>query len=165
MKKHTKRFMVIFSVWGQKPLPLRDRRYDNEDSYTYARNEVEFDTEEEWKEEVNLIEKFYASTPHPKRSGTDSNYPWEFTSEDERLWGYMVLDFEKSKVLKIGGDGIDTYRKTNTRNKISLKLLDELFRRDDEIPKNYVFDYGEYDGWLQFRWGDGKNAIKKGPRH
>ena len=157
--------MVIFSVWGQKPLPLRDRRYDNEDSYTYAYNEVEFDTEEEWKEEINLIEKFYADTPHPKRSGINSSYPWKFTSEDERLWGYMVLDFEKSKVLKIGGDGIDTYKKTNTRNKISLKLLDELFRRDDEIPKDYVFDYGEYDGWLQFRWGDGKNAIKKGPHH
>jgi len=28
-----------------------------------------------------------------------------------------------------------------------------------EIPKNYKWDDGEYRGWLQYRWGDGKNAI------
>jgi hypothetical protein len=43
---------------------------------------------------------------------------------------------------------------------VSLRMLDEYFRGDDEIPKGYVFDYGEYEGWLQFRWGDGKNAVK-----
>ena len=38
-------------------------------------------------------------------------------------------------------------------------MLDNLFRGEDEIPKGYIFDNGEYEGWLQYRWGDGKNAV------
>ena len=159
MKKHTKRFMVIFSIWGQKPVP-REKRCDNLDSHEYVHNEVEFDSEKEWKEEVELIEKLYKDTPHPtERKGKCDEPKWNFTSEDERLWGYMVLDFSLSKVLRIGNDGIFDYKKTKTKNKVSLGLLDKLFRGDDEIPKNYSFDIGEYEGWLQFRWGDGRNRV------
>lgn len=34
-----------------------------------------------------------------------------------------------------------------------------FFRKDNEIPKDYKWDKGEYEGWLQYRWGDGKNVI------
>jgi hypothetical protein len=35
-----------------------------------------------------------------------------------------------------------------------------MFRGKDEILENYIWDEGEYDGWIKFRWGDGSNAIK-----
>ena len=40
-----------------------------------------------------------------------------------------------------------------------LYFLDEYFCGPSEVPKDYDWDDGEYEGWLQFRWGDGKNAI------
>lgn len=42
-----------------------------------------------------------------------------------------------------------------------LEKMDFFFRGPDEVPKDYKWDEGEYKGWLQFRWGDGKNAIPK----
>lgn len=42
-----------------------------------------------------------------------------------------------------------------------LAELDFFFRGPLEVPENYNWDIGEYDGWLQFRWGDGKNKIIK----
>lgn len=40
-----------------------------------------------------------------------------------------------------------------------LMLKDYFFRKKDEVPNSYSWDYGEYEGWLQYRWGDGKNAL------
>ena len=45
--------------------------------------------------------------------------------------------------------------------KSKLEELDFFFRGPSEIPPDYKWDEGEYEGWLQFRWGDGKNAIPK----
>jgi hypothetical protein len=166
MKKHTKRFMVIFSMWG-KSLSAKDMRgLFNLKEYTYS--EAEFDTESEWKEEVELIEDVYADTPRPyKVEKEGSKYhekTWEFEI-NSRFWGYLVLDFDKERVIKLGGDGIYKYHKYCIRSwgsePVSLRMLDELFRGEDEIPKDYVFDTGEYEGWLQYRWGDGKNAITR----
>lgn len=42
-----------------------------------------------------------------------------------------------------------------------LEELDFFFRGPSEVPEDYKWDTGEYEGWLQFRWGDGKNAIEK----
>jgi hypothetical protein len=36
-----------------------------------------------------------------------------------------------------------------------------LFRGNNEIPNDYKWDDGEYIGWLQYRWGNGLNAIEK----
>ena len=166
MKKHTKRFMVIFSMWGKSLSDKKMRGLFNMQEYVHT--ETEFDTEEEWKEEVNLIEEIYADTPSPQlvHDVKWHDADWVFNVED-RFWGYMVLDFHKTKILKIGHDGIYHYnanisgpRWMNRIQTVTLRLLDELFRGDDEIPKDYNFDDGEYDGWLQFRWGDGKNAVK-----
>jgi hypothetical protein len=169
MKKHTKRFMVIFSMWG-KSLSARDMRglFNLKE---YAHSETEFDTESEWKEEVGLIEDVYANTPKPyKVEIEDSKYhekTWEF-EVNSRFWGYLVLDFDKERVIKVGGDGIYKYHKNDIGSwrseQVSLRMLDEFFRGEDEIPKDYVFDTGEYEGWLQYRWGDGKNAITRGSK-
>ncbi len=43
-----------------------------------------------------------------------------------------------------------------------LSKLDFFFRGPHEVPEDYKWDTGEYEGWLQFRWGDGKNAITYG---
>ena len=166
MKKHTKRFMVIFSMWG-KSLSARDMMgLFNLKEYTHS--ETEFDTESEWKEEVGLIEEVYADTPKPyKVEKEGSKYHekiWQFEI-NSRFWGYLVLDFAKERIVKVGGDGIYKYNQSgigSCRSElISLRMLDELFRGEDEIPKDYVFDTGEYEGWLQYRWGDGKNAITR----
>ena len=45
----------------------------------------------------------------------------------------------------------------NIKNDLSLR--DYFFRGDDEIPKDYKLDNGEYQGRLQFRWGNGKNSL------
>ena len=62
----------------------------------------------------------------------------------------------------------NSYTETN-RNRIlpslhynptnKLAKLDFFFRGPYEVPEDYKWDTGEYEGWLQFRWGDGKNAI------
>lgn len=162
MKKHTKRFMVIFSMWGKSLSANYMRGLSELKEYTHS--ETEFDSETEWKEEVGLIEEVYADTPRPHVVEKEGSKYHEKTLEFEvnsRFWGYLVIDFVKEKVVKIGGDGIYDYHK-NSSELVNLRMLDQLFRGEDEIPKNYVFDIGEYEGWLQYRWGDGKNAITRG---
>ena len=132
----------------------------------FCHTETEYDTEDEWKEEVELIEEMYASTKEPTLTPSRT-FNFEF---GDRLWGYYVLDFEKEEIVKIGGSGIYEFEercplkffpKKFDKNSYSyLTKLDKLFRGNDEIPKHYNFDNGEYEGWLQFRWGNGKNAIK-----
>ena len=167
MKKHTKRYMVIFSMWG-KSWTARNMTglFDLKE---FVHTETEFDTEAEWKEEVKLIEEVYADTPRPVEIEIPRDKwhtkTWSFEVES-RFWGYMVLDFERERVLKVGRDGVFRFHQNGINRwgseAISLKMLDELFRGDDEIPKGYVFDSGEYEGWLRYRWGDGKNAVKCG---
>lgn len=74
--------------------------------------------------------------------------------------GYVVLDTQKEKVIKwsITKCIVGVNSKTS-----KLYLMDYLFRKDDEIPKDYKWDDGEYKGWLQYRWGMVKMllAIKR----
>ena len=164
MKKHTKRYMVIFSMWGKS---WSARKMNGLfDLKEFVCTETEFDTETEWKEEVKLIEEVYADTPRPIEVEIPGDKwhskQWQFEIED-RFWGYLVLDFEKEKILKVGHDGIFKYHQNGINTwrseAISLRMLDDLFRGEDEIPNGYIFDNGEYEGWLQYRWGDGKNAV------
>ena len=156
--------MVIFSMWG-KSLSARDMSglFNLKE---YVHSETEFDTESEWKEEVGLIEEVYADTPRPyevEKDGSWHDKIWKFEI-DSRFWGYLVLDFAKERIVKVGGDGIYNFNKSieSWRSElVNLRMLDKLFRGEDEIPKDYVFDTGEYEGWLQYRWGDGKNAITR----
>jgi hypothetical protein len=149
--KHSKRYAVIFNKWSI---------YKNIESIT------EFDTMEEVDDEVELIEELYKDTPRPEhrrhlnssKSTQVTDYHWCAPSFCEAFWGYMVVDFQNEKIIKWGHDELRTYKK----NSDIRKLQDWLFRGEDEIPKDYKWDVGEYDGWLQFRWGNGLNDIKYG---
>ena len=65
-----------------------------------------------------------------------------------------MLDFEKQAILGTGGTSL-----YDDKSMQSLRIKDNYFRGDDEIPEGYVWHQGEYEGWLQYRWGDGKNAL------
>ena len=128
--EHTKRYIVIFDVWSER---------------TFSEEKNEFDTENEWKEYVSLIDSIYKDTK-------PSYDMYGF----EKEWGYVVLDFNTEKILKWSPNG----RIWNVQKKRNpLEIKDIFFRGDNEIPKDYKWDDGEYEGWLQYRWGDGKNAI------
>ncbi len=149
--KHTKRYMVIFEKWG--------RREFHEDK-------TEFDTLTEAMEEAQLLEEFYADTPSPKklsrydwRTGRHTPYhEWGEPYLDEYLWGYVILDFDEEKVIKWGHDQL----KYVSKNEDIRKVKDRFFRKDGEVPEGYKWDVGEYEGWLQFRWGNGKNSVEFG---
>ena len=128
-----------------------------------------FDTLEEAMEEAKLINIMYSNTPKPqkiyvKNSGKYRDGKWYHDSYNldfsngAYFWGYMVLDMINNKVIKI----VNTIKHCGFTfdSKITLDKLDVLFRGEDEIPADYIWDdRGEYEGWLQFRWGDGKNAL------
>jgi len=84
-------------------------------------------------------------------------------SNNRTWWGYVVLDFEKCLIVRVGGYGFylkdyPNIRKLKGAN--SLEIRDYFFRNVDEVPDNYKWDgIEEYNGWLQFKWGNGKNAV------
>ncbi len=71
------------------------------------------------------------------------------------FWGYVLLDFVDENILKWGNDCLIDFKKRTDKK----YLKDHFFRKEGEIPEKYQWDSGEYEGWLRFRWGDGKNAI------
>lgn len=128
--EHKKQYMIIFDVWSSR---------------TFSREITEFDTKSECQDYGRLINSIYVnSEPTFDRYG------------NEKSWGYVMLDFKNEKILGWGPTKRihDVYKTTNI-----LKLKDTFFRGEDEVPKDYKWKNGEYEGWLQYRWGDGKNAI------
>ena len=149
--KHSKQYMVIFNKWSK---------------YKFHEDKTEYDALKEANEEVALLEEMYRDTPRPqlrkyhydKKSKNICDYEWASIDAEEYFWGYVLIDFEEEKILKWGHDGLNGLNKeTDIR-----KLKDEFFRKEDEIPKDYKWDVGEYDGWLQFRWGNGRNSVALG---
>lgn len=149
--KHTKRYMVIFEKWGR---------------IEFHEDKTEFDTLTEAMEETQLLEEFYADTPSPKklsrydwRSGRSTyHHEWDESYLDEYLWGYVILDFEEERIVKWGHDQLKYFSK----NEDIRKVKDRFFRKEGEVPEGYKWDVGEYDGWLQFRWGNGRNSVEFG---
>lgn len=125
-----------------------------------------FDTLDEALEEAKLINIVYSPTLRPKkiykryysyRHSRIRDFEYDF-SDGSYFWGYMILDMTNYKIIKL----VNTVKMPSHvfSGKITLNDIDVLFRREDEVPDDYIWDArGEYDGWLQFRWGDGKNAI------
>ena len=167
-----KRYIVVTNVWGKKwnifHTGLKD--YINEER-------EELDTMEEVNDYVNLFEGVYKDT-NDKPS----------LKEPFEVWGYVVGDTNQFKFVKWGGTGMKHISKGvrgNCKKLVkpvpfsnvkfgeafhyafhnfdsrmnSLYNKDYVFRGKDEIPVNYRWDNGEYEGWLQFRWGDGTNAV------
>lgn len=151
----TKRYILIFDKY---------RNYASKNQvYT------EYDTIEEANEEAFLINEFYKDTPKPVRvKNKYSKMTYEFPN-NAYFWGYIILDMEDMKLIEIGHDGIKVsldnifLREYHIKKKSDFthQIKDIFFRKESEVPEKYVFDDGEYEGWLQYRWGDGMNAINK----
>ena len=145
-----KKYLVVTNIWGKRQKTF----WQTVDSFKEEREY--FDTLEEAKEYCTLFEEIGKTYETPKfwnRVGYTNLY--DFTNTKARAWGYLIADTEEQKVIKWGGIGMYNLTKKDDVRYIK----DRLFRGEDEIPKNYKWDNGEYEGWLQFRWGDGKNAV------
>lgn len=176
----TKRYVIYWYKWYWD-----DVNELNDPSNAYKENEyVQFDTMDEVNAHINLMNEIYKDIEKPERIDeywedifTKKKYSFKpdihksriiyhksklFTNKDTQYyWGYMILDYEKNEIVKMCGDKHPDF---NSNYKTDLKLKDILFRRNDEIPNDYKWDDGEYEGWLQFRWGNGLNAIEKEDR-
>ena len=133
---NTKRYVLIFNKFTKYKL--------------LSKSITEYDTLEEANEEIKLINELYRDDPRPKiisRSGDYIEYDFD---NGGHLWGYVLLDFKEERILKWGNDCLygDMYLKKCDK----LFLKDYFFRKEDEIPKNYVFNVDEYHGWLIYRW-------------
>lgn len=153
-----KRYRVEIHTWGK-----------NWDGKDYFKTDItKFDSIKETENFVKLINEIYSYVIRPdvnesykyrKKApkyckSNEENYIYD---ENHFWWGYAVLDYKKEKVIMQGGVGL--YNFCNPMK--SLAILDTYFRKDGEVPKDYVWDINEYEGWLRFRWGDGENAIEK----
>lgn len=173
----TKRYVIYWYKWYWD-----DVNELNDPSNAYKENEyVQFDTMDEVNAHINLMNEIYKDVEKPERTDeywqdilTKKKYSFKpdinesrityhksklFTNKDTQYyWGYMILDYEKNEIVKMCGD---KHPEFNPNYKIDLRLKDILFRKNDEIPNDYKWEDGEYEGWLQFRWGNGLNAIDK----
>ena len=170
--KPTKRYRMIFSIWG----------HINSDSIS------DFDDIDELEEEKKLIKEYYNSTPRPEKVYKgEKTYrydkrKYEISYENGGCyWGYITLDYQDKKILEIYNDGCRIYHTSVSKKapyvganleevttkipyvidkkKDRRRIMDLFFRTEDDVPADYKWDDGEYEGWLQFKWGDGKNAI------
>lgn len=159
------RYVLITNVWGRKPRKITPYysewcNIDIKNNPIFVDEErYEFDTIEELNEHIELFKEMCKNYEKPQ-TVTHGYYKYEkrkediFDTQNKRRYGYLYGDRETMRLFW-GGDKLYKYNK-NTNN---LKLYDVLFRGADEIPKDYKWDDGEYEGWLQYRWGDGKNAV------
>lgn len=154
----SKRYRVELHTWGK-----------NWNGKDYFKTDItKFDDIKEVEDFVKLIDEIYSGIIRPdvnesykyrKKApkyckSNEENYIYD---ENHFWWGYAVLDYKNEKVIMQGGVGL--YDFWNPMK--SLAILDRYFRKEGEVPKSYVWDINEYEGWLRFRWGDGENAIDK----
>ena len=153
-----KRYRVELQIWGK-----------NWNGKDYFKTDItKFDYIKEVEDFVKLIDEIYSDIIRPdvnesykyrKKApkyckSNEENYIYD---ENHFWWGYAVLDYKNEKVIMQGGVGL--YDFWNPMK--SLAILDRYFIKEGEVPKDYVWDINEYEGWLRFRWGDGENAIEK----
>lgn len=178
--KFTKRYVVYSYLWwwpeyGEIP------RYDcYHESLAFKTNEyAEFDTLAEANEFIRYSQEVYKDIEKPTYieeyfldKDTNKKYSWgerkpagciriynhyECNGGKQKFIGYLIFDYQDSKIVNMVGDKHPDFK----NYKKDLELLDILFRKPGEIPEDYKWDNGEYKGWLQFRWGNGLNAIEK----
>lgn len=160
MFTHKKRYMVITKTWNFDNEKHGKSNYRMQPTVSYD----EYDTIDEVNEHIDMVKELYHDVPSPtgiketisKHFGTYENIP-----EGSYFWGYVAIDFETETIVSVGGQGDPAYNK-NDLLKDSYdrqRYYDMHFRKNDEVPSDYKWDNGEYEGWLQFRWGDHKNAI------
>ena len=157
--KPKSRYVILFSLKGQYGVT------------GYSRSE--YDDLNACNEECDELNKMYATHHIPvileKREIKANRYSkkhletiWDY-SNGKSWWGYIVLDMKECKAIRIGGYGFNCQNHMcyNTCKSInsSMSNKDYFFRDTDICPDEYIWKEGEYNGWLQFKWGDGKNAI------
>jgi len=154
-----KRYVLITNIWGRVADKYQGWNYKHpERNLIYVDKEKwEFDTMEELNNYLELF-KDYCSTfikatrkDHYLYKGSER---WKFDSPNTKVWGWLIGDRETMNITW-GGEKLYNYD-SRTDKRV---LKDILFRGPDEVPEDYKWDDGEYEGWLQFRWGDGKNAV------
>lgn len=157
-----KKYLVVTNIWGKKEITMWFSRDVFEEEKEY------FDTLDEAKDFALLFKEYASVYPNPEKKtwdnyfGKENKYysvktklAYNTFKPGEMLWGYVICDTEECKVLEWGGLCMyHIHKKMDQR-----QVKDYLFRGEDEIPKDYVWDDDEYEGWLQYRWGDGKNAL------
>ncbi len=176
--KYTKRFVVYTYSWwwedknyNSKMVPVkRTNDYDEFDTIVEVKDYIKFlnelyqDVEEPYKVPECWTDRFTGKKIHKKPLYAFEHHYiynesyWEAEDGKRKFWGYYVFDYETERIIDHGGVAHPDFPK---QYKQDLKLRDILFRGKDEIPKDYKWDRGEYEGWLQFRWGNGLNAIEK----
>ena len=152
-----KKWLIITNVWGKKK-----NKFGNLID-TFREEREYFDTLEDLKAYIKLFEDICKTYEIPKeyqrntwdRKHHDRKPVYKFENENQRIWGYVVGNTETQTIEKWGGISLQNLSKRDSM----LRQKDYLFRGHDEIPKNYKWDVGEYEGWLQYRWGDRKNAL------
>ena len=142
---------------------------------------TEYDKLVDAYEEINGLDELYKNHELPikvkitrdvlygRKIKSKTKFGYDFR-KNRSWWGYILLDMKECKCIRVGGNGFlfcNVYCKTeptiikNTHgiNGV-LRVKDYLFRDENVVPDDYVWDgIGEYEGWLQYKWGDGKNAI------
>lgn len=160
-----KKYIVCTNIWGKKEVTMWLSRdvFSEEKEY--------FDTLEEARDFAWLFKEYAMLYPNPEQKKQEywknknkfqswmykdiPKIAYETFKPGERLWGYVIGDTEECKVIEWGGLCMMNIHKESDPRRVK----DYLFRSADEIPNGYEWDEGEYEGWLQYRWGDGKNAI------
>lgn len=127
-----------------------------------------YNSKSECFNECDELDKMYANHPLPKKIVEDNKYDY---GDGKSWWGYIVLDFVECKIIRVGGTGFYVSQYIPLSKNLGTHIIDKIrignkaemrdyfFRDVDKVPDNYAFDDGEYEGWLQFKWGDGKNAV------
>ena len=146
-KNITKSYVLVFEVWDNKK---------------WTRTVNEFDTLDDVMEEAKLINIYYQDTPKPTRVAKEEGYRRRYGKKEynvvfengAKYWGYIIINYDNSQIIRIAHDGLKDHKK------IDLHMKDFYLRGADEVPIDYKFEcINEYEGWLQYRWGDGKNAV------
>ena len=156
-----KRYVLITNIWGRQADKYLGWNYKNlfANKLVVDKEKWEFDTMEELNNYLELFKDYCSMFEKAERinkyaTTTNGQSQWKFDSADKRVWGWLIGDRETMN-MTWGGEKLYEYN-----NKTDKRILkDILFRGPDEVPEDYKWDDGEYEGWLQFRWGDGKNAI------
>lgn len=154
-----KRYVLITNVWGRVPDKYQGWNYKNLSSNKLVidKERTEFDTMDEVKEHLALFQEYcstFTKAARKDRYLCKKGEWWEFDSPNTKAWGWLLGDRETMNMVW-GGEKLYNYD-SRTDKRV---LKDILFRGPDEVPEGYKWDSGEYEGWLQFRWGDGKNAV------
>jgi len=160
--KPKSRYIILFSLKGLHGIT------------GYSRSE--YDDLHECYNECDELDDMYDNHPIPvlkdnvkiekgKTPNISFDAIWDYNN-GKSWWGYLVLDMKECKAIRVGGFGLfikrgfDTYRCISSCKDVNnyARLRDFFFRDTNICPDDYDWQNGEYDGWLQYKWGRWKKC-------